>query len=145
MSFYMATTQIAAEKSAMEVGSILARHGATETMTVYEQGVAAGLSFRISKGGKPVSFQLPVRADKVLAAMKNDRKTPRHLCNQEQAARVAWRLILRWVQAQLALVEVGAVDLTEVFLPYVHMAKGMTFYESLTQGGILQLPERASR
>ena len=145
MGLYMATTQITADKSANEVGIILASHGATETMMVYENGVASGLSFRINKGGRPVSFQLPVRADKVLVAMKNDRRIQRRLCNQEQAARVAWRLILRWVQSQLALVEVGVVDLAEVFLPYAHTSKGLTLYESLTQDGVLALPERASR
>ena len=140
MSFYMATTSIDPEKTAMEVGKILAMHGATETMTVYDKGIATALSFRIFQNGKPISFQLPIRADKVLIALKNDRKTPRNLCQPEQATRVAWRLVLRWVQAQLALVEVGAVDLVEVFLPYAHTGNGKTFYESLVNNGILMLP-----
>jgi hypothetical protein len=37
---------------------------------------------------------------------------------QQQAERIAWRQILRWLQAQLALIETGMVDAPEVFFPY---------------------------
>lgn len=139
MSFYMGSTDIAAEKTAMEISQILARHGASDILTTYEGKVAVGLSFRITNGGKPMSFRLPIRADKVLIAMKADKGRRRYAVTIEQAGRTAWRLILRWVQAQLALVEVGAVSVEEVFLPYAHTKSGATLYEHFQQNGIALL------
>ena len=37
----------------------------------------------------------------------------------DQAYRVAWRNILDWVQAQMALLEIGMAKMEEVFLPYM--------------------------
>ncbi len=136
----MATTQIAAEKTAMEISSLLAKSGAKQALTSYgDDGEAIGLSFIIERGGARIPFKLPVNADKVLQAMKNDRKTPGSLCNKEQAGRVAWRLILRWVQAQLALVETTAVKLEEVFLPYAQQQNGQTVYEAFAERKFLAL------
>jgi hypothetical protein len=42
---------------------------------------------------------------------------------------VAWRQILRWVQAQMALVETKMVKVEEVFLPYIQGPGGQTVYE----------------
>ena len=50
-----------------------------------------------------------------------------------QAKRIAWRQILRWVEAQLALVETGMVKIQEVFIPYMLMDKGKTLYEKLEE------------
>ena len=129
MSFYMATTQIAPEKTAMETSSLLGRFGAAQILTTYEDGETVGLSFMIQKNGARIPFRLPVKWQPVMIAMQNDKKTPARLCNREQAIRVAWRLVYRWVQAQLALVEAGAVELEEVFLPYAETRNGQTVYE----------------
>lgn len=46
-----------------------------------------------------------------------------------QAKRIGWRLIFRWLQAQLALIqEAKMVDIKEVFLPY-HWNGEQTYYE----------------
>lgn len=129
----MATTQIAPEKTAMEISSLLSKFGANQILTSYERGETVGLSFMIEKNGVRIPFRLPVKWGPVLRAMQDDKKTPRHLCTREQAIRTAWRLVYRWVQAQLALVEAGAVELEEVFLPYAETNNGMTVFE-LYQG-----------
>ena len=46
-----------------------------------------------------------------------------------QAERVGWRQLLRWVQAQLAMIEVGMAQRAEVFMPYIQQADGRTFFE----------------
>lgn len=129
MSFYMSTTQIAPEKTAMEISSLLGRHGASQILTSYENGEAVGLSFLIVRNGVSVPFRLPIKWEPVMRAMEKDKKTPPRLCNTEQAIKTAWRLVYRWVQAQLALVEAGAVDLEEVFFPYAQNRNGQTIYE----------------
>lgn len=139
MSFYMATTQIAPEKTAMETSSLLSSFGANQILSTYENGEAVGLSFMIQKNGARIPFKLPIKWEPVLAAMKKDKHTPQRLCVKDQAIRVAWRLVYRWVQAQLALVEAGAVELEEVFLPYAETSNGMTIYELYSENKFKQL------
>ena len=54
-----------------------------------------------------------------------------------QAYRVAWRNILDWVQAQMALLEIGMAKIEEVFLPYMQDREGVTFFERMEQRGFL--------
>jgi hypothetical protein len=55
----------------------------------------------------------------------------------EQAYRVAWRNILDWVQAQMALLEIGMAKMEEVFLPYMLDQQGQTLFERMEQRGFL--------
>ena len=59
------------------------------------------------------------------------------------AKRVAWRQILRWVQAQLAMIDTGMVKSEEVFLPYamVNASDGQkTMYEAMAERKFMALP-----
>jgi hypothetical protein len=55
----------------------------------------------------------------------------------EQVYRVAWRNILDWVLAQMALMEIGMAKIEEVFLPYMQDREGMTLFEQMEQRGFL--------
>jgi hypothetical protein len=57
----------------------------------------------------------------------------------EQAYRLAWRNILDWVQAQMALLDIGMAKMEEVFLPYVINREGKTLFEYYEHRGF-QLP-----
>jgi len=139
MSIYMATTKKSPEQTAGQISSLLAAVGAKSVLTEYEDdGKAIGIAFRLLRGGQLLSFSLPVRWEPVLKAMENDKRTPNHLCHEDQAKRVAWRQIFRWVQAQLALIDVGCVEPEEVFLPYLQVDKtGQTLFEKLNNNQFL--------
>jgi hypothetical protein len=49
--------------------------------------------------------------------------------SREQAARVSWRILKDWVAAQMAIVEAGAAQLAEVFLPYAVHKDGKTMFQ----------------
>ena len=49
--------------------------------------------------------------------------------SKEQAARVAWRCLKSWVEAQMALIQIGMATMDQVFLPYVLNDEGKTLYE----------------
>jgi hypothetical protein len=51
---------------------------------------------------------------------------PRSLRNHGQARRVAWRIVLHWLDAQLAMIQAGLVSLEQVFLPYGQDQNGVT-------------------
>jgi hypothetical protein len=64
----------------------------------------------------------------------------------EQAQRIAWRQLLRWVQAQLAMIDTGMVRTEEVFMPYivVNPATNQTLFERMqeTQFKMLEAPKQ---
>jgi hypothetical protein len=76
-------------------------------------------------------FQLPARlaqVEKILAA-KHRRTKPEQI--REQAAMTGWRIIRDWLEAQLAMIQVGLVTMPEIFLSYAQFEQGQTVYERL--------------
>lgn len=68
---------------------------------------------------------------RVLEEQSQQRKVSRHLVNEGQALRVAWRIVKYWVEAQMALLETQMVKMEQVFLPYAIVKNGMTLFESM--------------
>lgn len=149
MALYMETTQIPAEKTATEICYVLVRSGATNINQQYQNKRLMGLRWTMPVGSNEVPFEMPARVDPILrmlekklnprTAFKADRTKLR-----EQAERVAWRQLLRWVQAQVAMIETGMVDPGEVFSPYMCLPQG-TLYQCLLEGKIRGLLSEATR
>lgn len=123
------TTSIAVEKTMGEINAALARRGVTRISTMYDdRGVASGLGFTMKTEYGFRDFELPVRVEGVLAAMKADAAVKPGQRTPEQAARTAWRIAKDWLEAQAALIDAQLASLDEVMLPYMVDAKGQTMY-----------------
>lgn len=125
------TTKIDVEKTIGEIQRELGKHQAQSIKTDYDEGLIVALSFLMDVGGRKIGFKLPCDWRPVLEILKNDRKVSRSLCTQEQAVRVAWRIIKDWVEAQMALVDTAMVRTEEVFMPYMVMKDGQTLAEKM--------------
>ena len=125
------TTTISAAKTVGEIQDKLAKAGASAMMIDYENGEPNAVSFLLSVNGQIISFRLPSRWEGVLKALKGSRKVPRSKCTEEQARRVAWRIVKDWTEAQLAIVEAEVASMAEVFLPYAVGQDGRTLYQTL--------------
>lgn len=103
-------------------------------MTEYdEEQVLCAVSFRMMCSGVMVSFRLPVQIDRIYVLLQRDSKVPRKLKTRTQAARVAWRIVKDWIEAQLAIVEAQQAEMVEVFLPYAQNPNsGKTLFEQLS-------------
>lgn len=124
------TTAISAEKTASEIQKKLAMAGAKAVLSEYDaDGVMCAMSFHIGE----LTFLLPINIDGAHIALRKSRKVPKRLKTREQAARVAWRIIKDWVEAQIAIIELGQAELPQVFLAYVQDRKGKTIYEAIKQ------------
>lgn len=128
------TTTVDAERSIAEIQKMLTRFGVSAMMTEYEGQQVSAVSFKIMLDGKPMGFKLPCnwRAISVLFADPKYRRNARLRKGEtwdDQAVRVAWRIIHDWVAAQLALVEVNMVTVPQVFLPYAITKDGRTLGE----------------
>lgn len=140
---YMGSTKIDPEQTIGEIMSVLRKHGVGCIITSYEKGEVVGFTFSVTHGNQTLPFKLPVKWEPVLAAMKADRQTPNNLCVPFQARRVAWRLILRWIEAQMALVEINMADIKEIFMPYlITNNEGKTLYQVMEAERFPALKER---
>ncbi len=134
---YMGTTSIDPSRTAGEIVMLLSRHGATSINQEYENGKLVGLRWLMArKGGQPALYAMPARVEPVYAMMRRKQRN----VSLQQAERTAWRLILRWVQAQFALVEVGMVESAEVFAPYREVMPGKTVWAALLEAEAKNLP-----
>lgn len=140
MTLYMETTEISPEKTIMEIEELLMRYKASSIMKEFQDGKVSSLCFRIEKDGLSIPFRLPCRWEKILTMLcaKNKqfkrawRKEEMNAIKQKfeaQARRVAWRQILRWIQAQFALIDTGMAKTEEAFMPYMQMPDGRTVFE----------------
>jgi hypothetical protein len=134
------TTQISAEKTVAEIQGILARAGAMAIMTEFNpNGVLIGISFRIGTPFGPTAYSLPcdiAAVNRILDRQSRQGKVPRRVVTNEQAARVGWRIIKDWIEAQLALVQTQMVTLDQVFLPYARTNTGETVYQRYIGAGM---------
>jgi hypothetical protein len=133
---FMETTKIPASQTVGEIQRILGEYGASAIRTDYDQGEVVAVSFTISINGDQIPFRLPCRweAIKTIFELRRKRRSRRGRPVGDltaQAKRVAWRQILRWVEAQLALTETKMAKLQEVFMPYLLMDKGQTIFEKM--------------
>ena len=127
------TTSISADKTIGQIQAALAEAGAQAVLVEYDdERIVSSVSFRIDYNGTLISFRLPAQIDPIYVILQNDGDVPRKLRNREQAARVAWRIIKSWIEAQLAIVEAEQVEMVEVFLPFAqNPATGETVFAQL--------------
>jgi hypothetical protein len=125
------TTEIAPLKTAGEIQGILASKGARQISVDYDgSGLPVAVEFMILLHEQPVHFRLPCNVQGVFEAMtRYGSKVPPRYQNEEQARRVAWRIIKDWVEAQMALVEASQAKMAEVFLPYVIDGERQTLFQ----------------
>ncbi len=143
-TLYMETTGVAAEKTAGEIISALVTAGATQVNTEYEAGRIKGLRWIMRVNGQDRLFAMPARVDPIFKILQGrGRNTWLSAAQkqqlQEKAHRVAWRQLLRWVLAQLAMIECGMTEAGEVFFPYIQTAQGQSVFEVFKGGGLKML------
>ena len=138
------TTKIAVEKTVGEIESILAKHGAEKILKdYYGDGSVKAISFMVDVNGQKIPFQMPIDLDAWVALLNlavDEGKLPKRFRNDSaQSARVGWRVIKDWVDAQLALVETKTVKIEQVFLPYAVTRLGKTLFDEISDSGFKNL------
>lgn len=132
------TTKIDASKTISEIEENLVAHGAKSVMANYtDHGTIEALSFMIVTPEKKVmAIRLPCDPKPVFLVLGNqakERKIARSYVTEEQALRVAWRIVKYWVEAQMALLETQMVKMEQIFLPYAIVRGGKTLFEAMQQ------------
>jgi len=131
---FMESTKIDPLQTAGEVVSLLVQAGARQIQQEYSSDKKlVGVAFTLEiLPGMVRYFKLPVRSEPIFKIINGGRKHYRGnytTVDREQAERVAWRQLYRWIQAQLAMIEVGMVEAAEIFLPYMQNESGATLFQ----------------
>lgn len=130
------TTTIEPEKSAIECIGRLAAHGAEAIGITYDHGLPISLYFQIeTKWGKR-SYSMPVNVDGTHKALQQAWRRGRisqRYATLEQARRVSWRVLKDWLEAQLALIEAGVAEMSQIMLPYMQVTPDETVWDRYQQ------------
>lgn len=128
---YMGTTQISPQQTAAEIVAELVRAGANSINTDYEAGKIKGIRWLQRVRGIECLFEMPVRTAAVQKVIRD----------KDQAERTAWRQLLRWVQAQNAMIEIGMAEAGEVYFAYmVNPGTNRTLFDHLQDSQFKALP-----
>jgi len=138
------TTNVPVNKTVSEIHLILADHGAKRILFDYgSDSKVTAITFVIDTPTGEQAVRLPANAERVRAVLHQQRnnQTTRNRSQiddgQEQAERVAWRIIKDWLDAQLAILETEMVTVQQVFLPYFIDRQGRTLYEVYSSGALM--------
>jgi hypothetical protein len=126
------TTKVPAGRTVGEIVSLLVQKKAVSINTDYENGRVAALTFVVRVGDNMIPFRMTPNINGVYQKLRSGR-------TMEQAERVAWRIILRWVEVQMAMVESTQAELGQVFLPYAVRPDGDTVWASFQASNTKQL------
>ncbi len=146
------TTTIDHERTVSEIEAILRKHGISRCSKEYDKDGVSSLTFTLARGENHIPFRLPIDVagvkkvlDKNWADSKKSHVAERKGCpdHTAQARRVGWRILKDWVDAQLALQQIGMVSMEQVFMPYLFdINTGVTLFQKVQKVGftkILQL------
>jgi hypothetical protein len=133
------TTAISVQKTAGEIQEILARVGARTVVIEYgPDRIPEAIVFQVDINGRMVSFRLPSQWCGVHKSLMKSNAERRYK-TEDQARRVAWRIIKDWTEAQVAIIEAGAAELPEVFMPYLINPKtNQTLFEDFKGNFLLE-------
>ena len=132
----METTRINPDRTVSEIQSILAANGSEGIVLEYKNKQVEAVSFRVPINGQLIAFRLPCKWEKLQQALKKKGARCKSDDTYEMfSRRVAWRQILRWIEAQMALIQTDMVTIDEVFLPYAQNSEGETVYDTIKKVG----------
>ncbi len=140
MALKSAYSDISIDKIFAELQKTLGQHGAKQISYDYgDDGRVQGVQFVIKVNDRFLPVRLPARVEKAQAVLKRQwdagiishKRAKEKTYGDEQAYRVAWKNILEWTQAQMALIEIEMAKLEEIFLPYMVDRSGKTYFETL--------------
>jgi hypothetical protein len=128
------STIIDAETTIGEIQKKLSSYNVSAMMTEYDGPQVSSVSFKLRLENKDMSFKLPCNWRAVAQVLREQGLTTGSIKHKDksidnQAIRTSWRILLHWIDAQLALVEVNMVTIPQIFLPYTIMPDNRTLGE----------------
>ncbi len=143
-NLHMETTKVSVDKTVGEIQQELKKHGVRRFNMEFDcEGEVEAVAFSILKdtpGGEvELPFMLPANYKALLELARRGETRTLKAHDHAQARRVAWRIVYRWIQAQMAMIKTGMVTMEEVFLPYlITDGSQQTMYQKILGTGFNQ-------
>ena len=132
------STRVEAHRTVSEIAAILVRHGASRIMQEYDgSGNIVALKWSLAGRFGTLGYAMPVNYEAVYEVLTDEGRIFKGDAERRkaQARRVAWRILKDWIEAQIALLESGMVEMEEIFLPYMLAGDSdSTLYNALVAG-----------
>ncbi|HUX54282.1 MAG TPA: hypothetical protein VMV56_07705 [Williamwhitmania sp.] len=130
----MESTQKEPEETIQEIMILLRDYKVRDVLTNYnDSGNISAVSFRVIVNDQLVPFKLPANHIPLWNLAKN--KKTKYIRTEDQARRVAWRQVYKWIQSQLAMIDIGMVKFEQVFMPYILIKHDQTIYDHFIEQG----------
>lgn len=148
------STTISVEKTIAEIEKMLSMYGATKIMKEYNgDGIPDKLIFGVLTEHGELPVKLPVNVKKIHEVFKiqvSNGTLPKKYWEGEwaiaQAHRVGWRIIKDWLDAQLTLLNIQLVKVSEIFLPYAYDSQSdQTLFQKMENNGFAGFIEENNR
>jgi len=144
------TTEVAAEKSILDIERLLSKAGVKSVHKEFNGGgETTAFVFSLITGHGEMFFKMPCDVDKVFTVLFDEVKKPQRGTEKrvrEQANRVAWRILLDSLTADITRLKLQQVTPEQVFLSYMWNPKtGKTLFEKLESQQFLLEDGKKSR
>jgi len=127
------TTKVPVNRTVGQIQEKLAKAGAKGVLCEYnDSGEPERVTFNVETPQGLIYFKLPANIAGVSKALSDDGVYR----DEAHAARVAWRILKDWIEAQLAIIDAQMAELSQVFLPYAQTDTGETVYERVASGNL---------
>jgi hypothetical protein len=127
LTLYMETTKKTPEQTASEIQKLMSNYELRHFMFAYENGNISGVTFSIIVNDEELPFKLPINHLPLWG--KAQQGLTRYIRDEEQARKVAWRQVYKWIQSQLSLVDTGIRNITETFFSDLIVENDKTTYQ----------------
>jgi hypothetical protein len=133
------TSKVPAYQSIMKIEQKLVGVGVRTINKEYDDnGKVKALIFMYRFNDNDYPFKLPAKVDEVYQVLITGKKrltTTQEKTIRGQSERTAWKILLDWVEVQVAMITVSQVQFMQVFLPYAYdINTGLTFFEKIQNG-----------
>lgn len=140
------TSSVPAIRTISCIEDELVKIGVTHIEKNYVNKIPMGVIFSVQLPGitKKLSFKIPAN---IAAAYRVIKEIPEYKNKnddwlQAQAQRTAWRVVLNWVEVQVAMIQLEQADAVQMFLSFVYDPKSKkTFYEKVSGGNFKMITE----
>ena len=110
------TTTVPVERTVSQIESLLVSIGATHIEKEFQGGNIASLIFTIPHENASVKVKLPARYQEALLVI---RKIPEYKNKKQdwlinQTMKVAWRILLNWIEVEVAMLQIRNSNLLQV-------------------------------
>ena len=126
------STEVEAGRTVGEITSLLVAKRCTAINTDYEDRKVVALTFVVRVGDNMIPFRMTPNVEGVARKLPNP-------SDKARAERVAWRILLRWVEAQMAMIDSMQAEIGQVFLPYAVRNDGNTMWQAFQMSNTKQL------